>query len=303
LLCSASRVVRLICKGNGLENDGCFQLNGDNNSSSVIEFDSLPANECLMVMGSPHLSLLLETVPEADSIRLCIFRNSSCPTGENPSCFGPFRNGTLVRFGDLPFPLAPLVPGQVVRYFFAESGEEYPQLKVTQRSELDDCITSFGPISKLHWGRWCGPGHGGFQDCCQGKPCPGCNTNSHTISQECRKQCMPIDLVDDKCANHDLCTFIHTEISSSTNPNFCIGNWNTPANYCGCDCQLLRDLDHAFCPPNPGKHPDSPHCPQAKSCMSWLFSTKTNCYWVSGEYAYCNSWEDPSEHIPVSQLC
>jgi len=64
-------------------------------------------------------------------------------------------------------------------------------------------------------GKWCGPQHGGFQDCCNGTWCPSCGPGpvlgnySYTFDQSClTKECIPIDAIDMACAWHDACTFM-----------------------------------------------------------------------------------------------
>ena len=37
----------------------------------------------------------------------------------------------------------------------------------------------------IDYGNWCGPGHGGYQDCCNGEPCSSCNLNDGNPSKTC----------------------------------------------------------------------------------------------------------------------
>jgi hypothetical protein len=41
------------------------------------------------------------------------------------------------------------------------------------------------------YGKWCGGGHGGLQDCCNGGKCPSCNQGSGPTSA-CLTECPPV---------------------------------------------------------------------------------------------------------------
>ncbi|KAL6054461.1 CFEM domain-containing protein [Balamuthia mandrillaris] len=76
---------------------------------------------------------------------------------------------------------------------------------------------SLGPRVPVY-GNWCGPSHGGFQDCCYGGPCPSCvapelGQLDYRFSQECFNECPPIDWVDLACAWHDTCTYVAGEVN------------------------------------------------------------------------------------------
>jgi hypothetical protein len=64
------------------------------------------------------------------------------------------------------------------------------------------------------YGRWCGPVHGGYQDCCNNSYCPSCGPGpargdySYRVDPRCLLECPPIDAVDLACAQHDTCCFI-----------------------------------------------------------------------------------------------
>lgn len=82
------------------------------------------------------------------------------------------------------------------------------------------------------YGNWCGPGHGGFQDCCNGQQCSGCILPGGVVTRECLQQCPPVDQIDATCMNHDSCVFQNLPVS--TTPS-CGG---VSQNYCPCDCYL-----------------------------------------------------------------
>eukprot|EP01087_Luapelamoeba_hula_P007685 TRINITY_DN1881_c0_g2_i3.p2 TRINITY_DN1881_c0_g2~~TRINITY_DN1881_c0_g2_i3.p2 ORF type:complete len:149 (+),score=18.81 TRINITY_DN1881_c0_g2_i3:132-578(+) len=111
------------------------------------------------------------------------------------------------------------------------------------------------------YGKWCGPQHGGYQNCCNGTACAACvwQTTKPSIADptpECLAACPPIDAIDAACAAHDLCTFRHdlaTVINAHTHnttnntkkhhwhvaPGFsCNDEDLIGGNYCPCDCAL-----------------------------------------------------------------
>lgn len=53
-------------------------------------------------------------------------------------------------------------------------------------------------------GKWCGAGHGGFADCCDGKACKACAPDE-SASAACLAACKPVDALDAACAAHDAC--------------------------------------------------------------------------------------------------
>lgn len=77
------------------------------------------------------------------------------------------------------------------------------------------------------YGRWCGPNHGGFSDCCNGRPCPQCN--SYPPSSACLQACPPIDALDSACASHDSCW--------AKTPSYRCRLGTTHS--CNCNCDLV----------------------------------------------------------------
>lgn len=81
-----------------------------------------------------------------------------------------------------------------------------------------------------NYGRWCGPGHGGYNDCCNGTWCPSCGPGpavgnwSFTLNLDCLRECPPIDNVDLSCAQHDTCVSVF-----------------------GAQCGLFLTDQHCFC--------------------------------------------------------
>eukprot|EP01087_Luapelamoeba_hula_P007602 TRINITY_DN1854_c0_g1_i1.p1 TRINITY_DN1854_c0_g1~~TRINITY_DN1854_c0_g1_i1.p1 ORF type:complete len:290 (-),score=35.05 TRINITY_DN1854_c0_g1_i1:14-883(-) len=129
------------------------------------------------------------------------------------------------------------------------------------------------------YGKWCGPGHGGYQDCCNGSACPECvwqRNNNSEPTKECLKACPPVDSVDFACAAHDLCTF-HNDLSPNTTNNFSCkaADDNIPSNFCQCDCLLVVALEKAC----PSLWQDGVKC-IAADVMAWFFSKVSACwYW------------------------
>jgi hypothetical protein len=94
-------------------------------------------------------------------------------------------------------------------------------------------LSSKNPI--YNYGRWCGPGHGGYDDCCNGQPCASCEASqattvipswniNFTLNLQCLKDCPPVDSLDLSCAQHDTC-----------------------CNIFGEGCGILRPEEHCFC--------------------------------------------------------
>lgn len=119
----------------------------------------------------------------------------------------------------------------------------------------------------LNYGNWCGPGHGGFQDCCLGIPCPACTTpllgeNGYQFSPYCFKQCPPIDAIDLACAWHDACCFVSgTACGRLFDGQQCFCNCVLRSASCAFDpssrvCNVFRGIDILMdcwsCPTNTG---------------------------------------------------
>jgi hypothetical protein len=140
------------------------------------------------------------------------------------------------------------------------------------------------------YGRWCGSGHGGYQDCCDGGPCPGCSTNSTGISQECIEQCPPLDLLDAQCVFHDHCARTQTRAIDCS----------PQGNFCGCDCLLVRRLSLVDCSKSSGlKGPFQ--CELARKAMTRLFTSATACFSIDpAGNELCNV---PGGPRPLSGFC
>jgi hypothetical protein len=95
-----------------------------------------------------------------------------------------------------------------------------------------------------NYGRWCGHGHGGFDDCCTEHDkngfgstrvaCSECKYNGSVDA--CMKQCPPIDDLDTLCAHQDVCNAEMKKDGDYTNPCY------HRDSACQCDCEFLKDL-------------------------------------------------------------
>ena len=96
---------------------------------------------------------------------------------------------------------------------------------VLNQSEENQKLLGF-----VNYGNWCGPGHGGYQDCCNNTICSDCNLKKGSPDAACLKQCPPIDMLDYHCALHDECCI--------NNPKdiVCLPE----GNKCYCDCSLIE---------------------------------------------------------------
>jgi len=135
------------------------------------------------------------------------------------------------------------------------------------------------------YGKWCGGGHGGYQDCFQGNPAPACNTSDPGISLECIQQCPPIDQLDFQCAFHDHCTFsMIAEANMTCSPQ---------GNFCGCDCILNNRIDHVVC--------QTEECILASKAIQKLFSYVTSCWYFDDQHT--EICDDYKKGIPLNNFC
>lgn len=107
-------------------------------------------------------------------------------------------------------------------------------------------LEALGGFFLLNYGNWCGPGHGGFQDCCDGERCPACNENG-ILTPECILECPPVDALDNICVYHDSCTIQNPDDNPYGNTCGVV----YPENYCACDCffiqQLIQGIEFDIC--------------------------------------------------------
>jgi hypothetical protein len=119
-------------------------------------------------------------------------------------------------------------------------------------------------------GNWCGGGHGGLQDCCDGGQCPSCDLNSGP-TDACLQECPPVDGMDRACVDHDFCCSLHVkEIDCSPEGNFC-----------ACDCALVAaSYGENMC--------DSVYCNAYVKGLRMTFQDGTACFSGEGSDQVCH---------------
>lgn len=105
-------------------------------------------------------------------------------------------------------------------------------LNITKNILLNDIEKTNNLLSFTSYGNWCGPGHGGYQDCCNNTMCPKCDLKKGTPDSDCLDECPPIDELDYHCAIHDECCL------NSPKSIVCFPE----GNKCYCDCALIEGV-------------------------------------------------------------
>jgi len=145
------------------------------------------------------------------------------------------------------------------------------------------------PLIPVH-GSWCGPSHGGYNDCCGGGPCPSCRVPrvgefNYTMDPRCLQECPPADETDLACAWHDTCYSI-----SGTDP--VCGGTLPVLDYdqeCFCNCVLTSVACQSG-------QPVTGVCDfftDVAAC--WVCDPQTNKW-------ECDAW-DGTIDFPVSHFC
>ncbi len=279
---------------------------GDNCSLETAERVVIyETTQCLPIMGMPSSALVRLTANDS-TFTLCVFPNSTTCEG-NPLCSVPLANDTLVT-GDLfPEPLRRDSTQYVKLLWWNDREErwgspELEKLVATPDEHTRTPAERHGTCAFDHtqYGRWCGSGHGGLQDCCNGKPCSTCSYETDDVSMSCQRQCRPADLLDLACAYHDVCTFRYdlaelfpgSRCSYNLVPIFYTVD---QANYCECDCKLMKAMRRALCPPQ-----WYDICQHQKSCQAWLFGEAAACWYYDGQGPVCNHG---SQKISIWRFC
>jgi hypothetical protein len=124
----------------------------------------------------------------------------------------------------------------------------------------------------LNYGNWCGPGHGGYQDCCNQTKCPKCNLQDNKVTNECLDECKPIDTLDYYCAIHDECC-LNNEKKITCFPE---------GNKCYCDCLLTSGIEYSV-------NCNSIECSNYRSRLLPLFNYGLSC-WYKNQHnnSVCN---------------
>lgn len=136
-----------------------------------------------------------------------------------------------------------------------------------------DILLNFSLIS---YGKWCGPSHGGYQDCCNGGPCKLCNIEDGNPTKECLQECEPIDKLDYYCAIHDRCCLNFD--NSTSRENYDHIECYPEGNYCYCDCSLVKQsytLTENEC--------NSFKCKHYLSALRYVFENVVSCWYINQE--------------------
>ncbi|ELR15697.1 uncharacterized protein ACA1_378150 [Acanthamoeba castellanii str. Neff] len=140
------------------------------------------------------------------------------------------------------------------------------------------------------FGNWCGPGHGGTNDCCDDEVCSACN-DTIGLTMDCLDQCPAEDDLDFACAVHDFCYGANDYEELFPDEDFeCSSLFGIQkSGYCECDCQLVetaRDIDsNDF----------------YRSALIFTFTHITNCWYNSTSGPVCNTKGD--DRILVTEFC
>lgn len=140
-------------------------------------------------------------------------------------------------------------------------------------------------LTFTNYGNWCGPGHGGFQNCCNNTNCPNCDLKKGTPDKACLEECPPIDDLDYHCALHDEC---------------CLNNPKTilcfpEGNKCFCDCELIKGADQS-------NDCINDNCLNYRSRLLSLFNYGLSCWYENKQHKHdCNvvSMRD----YPIKNFC
>lgn len=137
----------------------------------------------------------------------------------------------------------------------------------------------------ISYGNWCGPGHGGYQDCCDNKVCQECDLKKGTPTEKCLEQCPPIDELDYYCALHDECCM--------NNPKdiICLPE----GNKCYCDCVLLNGANNvADC--------TTDECLSYRLRLVKLFNYGLSC-WYNDEKNISRCNKVTMRDFPIKDFC
>jgi len=111
-----------------------------------------------------------------------------------------------------------------------------------------------GPAWPENYGNWCGPGHGGYDDCCGGRPCMACPVYKGCAvpPPDCLANCPPVDAIDAACALHDGCCNVGAWSDQVTNDTRRCGLVPAVTEFCWCNCRLVSNVAAVQCPASSG---------------------------------------------------
>jgi hypothetical protein len=243
---------------------------------------------------APHGSIRL-AINESDSnsLELCIFTANDCPglfsnTSVESSCH-TFVNGEV---SNSPF-LRGMNNSLYVKFAWDPANVKLlvdliDLMPAYQHSKRQILNNFFG---LAEYGNWCGAGHGGNQDCCNGGKCSNCNYNQG-LTTACLQQCPAKDQLDQDCAVHDFCTYNYdyTRVLPAGSRFSCSSLLGAQkADYCACDCQLVRSAQTV-------SNTNSFY----KSAIIFIFTHITDCWYNTSNGPVCNGGDN---RILTTQFC
>jgi hypothetical protein len=143
-------------------------------------------------------------------------------------------------------------------------------------SNSSNASNSFLNFSLVTYGNWCGPLHGGYQDCCNKGPCNSCNIEDGKPTKECLEECEPIDKLDHYCAIHDQCCLLFDDYP--TNQNRRNIECFPEGNYCYCDCELVKQSYTLY-----EKDCNGFKCKHYLNALKYIFENVVSCWYTNTE--------------------
>jgi hypothetical protein len=132
-------------------------------------------------------------------------------------------------------------------------------------------------FSIFSYGNWCGPSHGGYQDCCNGTSCNSCKIEYGKPTKECLEECQPIDQLDYYCAIHDQCCLDSYNVANElTNVNHI--ECYPEGNKCSCDCLLVKQSSTISI-----NECNSFACKHYLMGLRYVFENVVSCWYINSE--------------------
>lgn len=144
--------------------------------------------------------------------------------------------------------------------------------EVNSELDIDNLFLNF---SLMSYGNWCGPSHGGYQDCCNKGPCKSCNIVDGKPTKECLEECKPIDKLDYYCAIHDQCCLLFDYATNQTPRHI---ECYPEGNYCYCDCSLVKQ-SHTLLE----NECNGFKCKHYLSALKYIFENVVSCWYINSE--------------------
>ena len=144
--------------------------------------------------------------------------------------------------------------------------------EINSMISLDNLFLNF---SLIDYGNWCGPSHGGYQDCCNQGPCKSCKIEDGKPTKECLEECQPIDKLDYYCAIHDqCCLYSDSQINQEHKHIDCYPE----GNHCYCDCSLVKQSSTLL-----KNGCNSFMCEYYLTAVKYVFENVVSCWYINSE--------------------